>query len=317
MTLRHQNIMQFDDRFSCWTRIPSMPQRVQTFVSQLRRAIIVVGIALLSSVTSGFAQNPPETISISLPDYDRPIIADLYKPDGPGPFPLMIFSHGRAGAASDRAQTNHTIAHSHPDYWLSKGFAILAPVRPGYGPTGGADVENSQSCSGVAHFDFTAKNAADVMEAVISWARTQSFVRKNRILLVGQSVGGMTVVALGARKISGVVGYINFAGGAGGDPDRRPMSSCAPEALGALYGEFGKTTTIPNLWLYSTNDLFWGPDAPVAWHHAFHASGGRGQFLQTGPVSDGNGHHLIGKGKSMWQGPVDAFLARLGFRSSP
>ena len=274
------------------------------------RFIALLFFAILSSVS---AKANPETISISLPGYDQPIIADLYKPDGAGPFPLVIFSHGRAGKASDRAQTDHTIAHSHPDYWLSKGFAILAPVRPGYGPTGGTDVEDSQSCSGPAHFDRTAKNAADVTEAVISWSKTQSFVRKNQILLVGQSVGGMTVVALGARKISGVVGYINFAGGAGGDPDRHPMSSCSPDALSALYEELGKTTHVPNLWLYSINDLFWGPDAPVMWHHAFERGGGRGQFVQTGPVSDGNGHHLIGKGKSMWEGPVDAFLKRLGF----
>ena len=290
-----------------------MPRGIQRLIS-LSASKFTVSIALLfSSVTVSVAQPKPETISISLPDYDRPIIADLFKPNAPGPFPMMIFSHGRAGKASERVQTDHTIAHSHPDYWLEKGFAILAPVRPGYGPTGGLDVEDSNSCSGVAHFDRTAKNAADVTESVISWARTQSFVRKNRILLVGQSVGGMTTVALGARKIPGVVGYINFAGGAGGDPDRRPMSSCQPDALGALYRDLGKTTTIPNLWLYSVNDLFWGPDAPIAWHRAFEEGGGRGQFVQTGPVSDGNGHHLIGKGKSMWEGPVDAFLKKLGF----
>ena len=290
-----------------------MLQQIQGRVLQLTRVMNLAVVLLFFSLTGAVADMSRETISISLPGYDRPIIADLYQPSGTGPFPLVIFAHGRAGAVSDRAQTNHTIAHSHPDYWLSKGFAILAPVRPGYGPTGGTDVENSQACSRVAHFDLTAQNAADVMEAVISWARTQSFVRKNRILLVGQSVGGMTVVALGARKIPGVVGYINFAGGAGGDPDHRPMSSCAPDALGALYGEFGKTTKIPNLWLYSTNDLFWGPNAPVAWHQAFLDGGGRGEFVQTGPVSDGNGHHLIGKGESMWKGPVDAFLKRLGF----
>ena len=74
-----------------------MPKGIQRLIS-LSASKFTVSIALLfSSVTVSVAQPKPETISISLPDYDRPIIADLFKPNAPGPFPMMIFSHGRAG----------------------------------------------------------------------------------------------------------------------------------------------------------------------------------------------------------------------------
>jgi hypothetical protein len=70
-----------------------------------------------------------------------------------------------------------------------------------------------------------------------------------------------------------VVAYINFAGGAGGNPEKSPGQSCEPQALTALYGDFGRHTVLPNLWLYAENDQYWGPDEPVAWHQAFAAGG--------------------------------------------
>ena len=101
----------------------------------------------------------------------------------------------------------------------------------------------------------------------------QPWVRKDRILIQGQSVGGMTTVAIAALNLPGVVGTVNFAGGSGGYPDASPGKSCAPGNLTQTYREFGKQARQPSLWLYASNDLYWGPDAPKAWHQAYKAGG--------------------------------------------
>jgi dienelactone hydrolase len=87
--------------------------------------------------------------------------------------------------------------------------------------------------------------------AAVSWAREQSWAIDSKILVAGNSVGGLTSAALAATNPAGVVAYINFAGGIAGNPDQAPGKSCAPEKVREAYALYGKTTRIPSLWLYA------------------------------------------------------------------
>ena len=42
--------------------------------------------------------------------------AEVYKPTGPGPFPTLIFSHGRAADRLDRANLKTPIPKGHVRY---------------------------------------------------------------------------------------------------------------------------------------------------------------------------------------------------------
>lgn len=262
----------------------------------------------------------PENVRITLKDYNIPMVVQVFKPDGNGPFPLAVFMHGRAGTPEARANLQYPILPGHAAYWMRKDFAVVAPFRPGYGQTGGPDMERSGNsiakdgrCIGDHQYQEVAENAAKPIKELIGWAKTQSWVNPQKILLVGQSVGGLTAVALGANPPSGVLAYINFVGGTGGDPIRNPGRSCFPEVLTDLYGKYGKTTKIPNLWLYAENDEYWGPDAPIEWHKAFAANGGSGQFVMTTPVPGRGGHSLLQWGGRLWADHADPFVRSLGF----
>ena len=67
---------------------------------------------------------------------DVQMVTQVFKPAGIGPFPVLLFSHGRAADAFSRSSMKFPIPLGHARYWLQKGFAVVAPIRFGYGIPG-------------------------------------------------------------------------------------------------------------------------------------------------------------------------------------
>ena len=250
---------------------------------------------------------------------DIEMAVKVYVPDRAGPFPVVLYSHGRAADDFDRRKLSQPVPLGHVAYWQRKGFAVVAPIRPGYGETGGADREQSGSsfdnfgnCRSKPDFEGSAKNATAATLSALEWIRQQPWANKERILLVGTSMGGFTTVSTAATNPPGVVGYVNFAGGSGGNPQRAPARSCGVAEMEKVMAGFGRTTTVPNLWLYAENDQYWGAEAPKVWYAAFAAGGSPSKFVQTGPVPGYDGHQLMLRGGRLWSVHVDAFVQALG-----
>ena len=305
--------------------------RKEGFLMCIRRhaviAAMVLALHLTPRVPTEAAQNlvQPEIVQIPIKGAgifgsEVAMVAHLYKPNGGGPFPVVIFSHGRAPERADRENLKQPALVGHGNFWLNKGFALVAPIRPGYGATGGVDREDAGgnwrygACRGNPDYAKVAEFAGATVLATLDWLRPQPWVNTDKILLVGQSVGGLTSVAVGARNLPGVVGFINFSGGAGGSPDTSPSRSCRPELLTQLFLEFGKTTKVPSLWLYAENDLFWGAEAPKEWHGAFSSGGSKTLLVMTPPVpGTADGHRLLAVGGKLWSPHVNVFVKELGF----
>lgn len=294
----------------------------------VRMTLSAVPAYAQEEVSSSTAQNlvQPQILRISLKGAgifggDVAMVTHLYKPQGDGPFPVVVFSHGRAPEISDRLNLKYPVGVGHGNFWLRKGFAVVAPVRPGYGESEGMDHEDAGSkwrrgqCIGEPDFFYLAKVAGEAVLATLDWVRAaQPWANQERILLVGVSVGGLTSAAIAAKGPAGLVGYINFSGGAGGSPRESPGKSCKPENLSKVFAEFGKTTRVPSLWLYAENDLYWGPDAPKEWHRAFSAGGSKTKFVMTPPIpGTDDGHRLLAVGGKLWSPHVNSFVKELGF----
>lgn len=242
-----------------------------------------------------------------------------------GPWPVVIFSHGRSGSAAGRAATVPIPANGDAiRYWNSRGYAVVAAIRPGYGENVSHDPEDhgarwsGGSCSGPAEFGKTTGAAAHAMRSVHAWVVEQDWARKDRILLVGQSVGGLTTIAACGQSWPGVMGCINFAGGAGGNPTVSPGASCRADRLEEHIASSASSTDVPSLWLYSANDRFWGEQAPKRWHKAYlQAAVAAGQkaeseFFAAPPVGQ-DGHSLHSAGSHFWIPAVTAWLEKHGF----
>lgn len=281
--------------------------------------MLLTGSVMAQPVVPPQPQQPQVmTLPLTIDGTVHQVVTHVYKPSGTGPFPLVIFSHGRAPLQADRDKLQYPVLIGHANYWLRKGVAVVAPVRPGYGETGGADRENSLTrwsgsiCISDPDFTQVGRNASAVVVAVHGWAVQQPWVRTDRILLAGQSVGGLTAIAASALNLPGVLASVNFAGGAGGNPAASPGSSCKPENLTRTYAAYGKLVKIPSLWLYAENDQYWGADAPQRWYAAFSAGGSDAALVQTGPLPEHDGHSLLAFGGRLWSVPLNAFVLKTG-----
>jgi len=259
----------------------------------------------------------PEIVSLSLTIDGKPsdVVTHIYKPNAQGSmtFPVVIFAHGNRIPPTD---LQYPITVGVANWWLQRGFAVIAPVRLGYGKTGGdfREIQNvtwqGSSCTSEPTYQSATVKGSEVVLSALKWAQGQPWAKRDRVLLVGFSAGWLGTLAVAANNPEGVVAAINFSGGMGGNPRLSPRQSCRPELLTDIYRQYGTTTRIPTLWLYAENDLFWGADVPKNWFAAFKMGGSDATFFQTAPVG-ANGHFLIDEGGPPWEPTVAAFLQKL------
>ncbi|HRD75747.1 MAG TPA: hypothetical protein PK264_07405 [Hyphomicrobiaceae bacterium] len=241
--------------------------------------------------------------------YRGPMVVTTFRPDGPGPFPLVIYLHGRG--ADSRHLPARIRSPRIAGYWARRGFAVVIPTRVGYGALREApDLEDPGYCNDP---DYTAM--ADALAAttvaVASWARTQAWAEKSRLIIAGSSVGGFGAVVASGRPPEGLLGVVNLAGGAGGRPRLRPGVPCATDRIAEFMTRAGTTARVPSIWVYAENDKFWGTEAPRRWHAAFTKAGGNAEFVML-PPSGEDGHRFATQSYRHWRQNIDRYLERMG-----
>jgi dienelactone hydrolase len=229
----------------------------------------------------------------------------LYRPQGNGPFPLAVINHGSPRHADGRK--GYVARFSAATAWfIERGFAVAVPMRRGYGPSGGVWAEDYGGCRNGDYYNAGLRSADDIKSTVL-YLREQSFIDRNRVVLVGQSAGGWAVLASANQNFPGVVGLINFAGGRG---SRGPNDVCLSANLVRAAERYGRGVSLRSLWVYSANDSFFGPSLAREMFQAFSAGNpGRATFVPM-PAFREDGHGLFrdDNGPAIWGAPVEAFL---------
>jgi dienelactone hydrolase len=244
----------------------------------------------------------------------RTISLTSYRPEGPGPHPLVIMNHGRA-TQDKRAQQGRQRYEALARYLVSKGFAVIVPTRVGYGDTiGPFDPEDMGDCRALQP-QAAAMAASDQVLATLAHAKTLAWVDASRWVVMGQSMGGFTVMAVAGRHPPGLVAAINFSGGAAGNPDSRSGNPCGPQVLARLWKSQATESRVPMLWLYWLNDRYWGEEIPRTWAAAWREGGAPLEFHQLRAVGS-DGHNGLGADMDHWVPLVEEFLARAGFAKS-
>jgi dienelactone hydrolase len=242
-------------------------------------------------------------------EHTRDIVATTYMPDGAGPFPLIVLSHGNPPNARDRFKVGRYRKLAQIREFVQLGFAVIVPIRRGYGATGGSYAENTGSCQN-PDFESAGREAAQDLLATIAFADTLPQVDRNNVILVGQSAGGFASLAAASYAPKGLVAVINFSGGRGGDPSQHPGQPCSPERMAATMAHFAATTQVPVLWHYVENDQYFAPEVVKTWFSAFQAAGGHGELVVEPPFDrDGHGMFAVDRAIPIWLPHFEQFVA--------
>ncbi len=244
--------------------------------------------------------------------------ATLFRPAGDGPFPLVVMSHGQpAGTAQMRSVPRQRFPEL-SRVMMQEGYAVLLPMRRGYGNSGGEFRGGSGRCGSLAPLN-NARFTAEDIEACRAWALANlPGLDARRVLLAGQSAGGYGSLYAASQVMSPVAGVINFAGGlrAGSTlTSAGTMQFCdgwqdvVTESFAAM-GRGPAAAQLPTLWLYAANDNFFGFGLSRRFVEAYRQGGGQARYLEL-PIIGRDGHGFLQEPGSIshWGAPVRAFLA--------
>ncbi len=152
---------------------------------RLQLAIAVAAVAMSACHASRNAWGATEPQNVEIPLRDGRLKAVLFRPEGPGPFPVVVGLHSCAGIGSLR----NPVFVEYRDWaeQLTKaGFAVLLPDSygsRGFGP----------QCSARSRVRVDRERVADAIAARV-WLQQQSWVTPTHISLLGWSNGAITVL---------------------------------------------------------------------------------------------------------------------------
>ena len=246
-----------------------------------------------------------------------PILAYVIHPIGKGPFPLLVMNHGVAIDPKERSYFPVLEFRAAAVWFARQGYVVVAPLRPGYGALAieipergvfGLFFSGVGDCSD-ANFRDAGLAVASIDRWVIDYMSVQPFIKRDEVIVVGQSGGGWGAIALASQNPPSVRAMIGFAAGRGGRYNGKPNSNCAPDNLVEAVTQFGRTARIPMLWIYTQNDSYFGPELSKRLATAFRAAGGNVEY-QLLPDFGGDGHFMIDSADAVqiWAPLVSEFL---------
>ena len=255
----------------------------QTIDSNLREKVDVIP-------SGGFAQPELEVTT--------------FMPAGDGPFPIVVINHGRAlGDARFQERYRPILAVRE---FVSRGYAVIVPMRQGFSKSGGIEI------SGGCNVYSNGVQQAISVKRAIEWTASKLWADPSRIVVMGQSHGGLTTLAYGIEPAAGVKLLVNFAGGL-----RQSNCTSWESTLIRAFSDYGEKTKLPSIWFYGDNDSYF---QPFLWREAFeryNKNGGQAELIAFGKFGN-DAHTMFGSrdGLPIWVPVVMAHLNKIGLPAS-
>lgn len=228
----------------------------------------------------------------------------LYKPEGAGPFPAVLYNHGSAAG-----MLNNEAFEALGPVFAKRGWVFFAPYRRGQGlsasagPYIGDEIEAARKNGGMRAAAATMVRLLETDQlndqlAALAWLQKREFVQARRIAVAGNSFGGVEAV-LGAERGS-YCAAIDASGGA-------ESWALAPE-LQVSMTRAVRNARAPIFFFQPENDYDLAPSRVLS---AAMKSSGKTFEMKIYPAfgkSNQEGHSFSYLGSSVWADDVFRFL---------
>jgi carboxymethylenebutenolidase len=242
--------------------------------------------------------------AVTFPSGEITLHGVVYKPEGTGPFPAVIYNHGSAPGM----MSNDAFAALGPVF-ARHGWLFFGPYRRGQGlsASGGpyigdqiaAAAERPPAFSAAATMvRLLATDHLDDQFAALAWLRKQSFVQPNRIAVAGNSFGGIETV-LGIER-GGYCAGIDSAGGA--------QSWSQAPALQSLMTRAVRNAKAPIFFFQAANDFDLSPSKTLSAEMNGVSKTNKLKIYPAYGDSPGDGHTFGYFGSDVWAEDVFGFL---------
>ena len=207
----------------------------------MRFLACVALIALIAAGSSAGAAPPGSPQQVDIPAPEGVLHAELYKPDGGGPFPTVIALHG-CGGLSTRSEPVLPRYRDWAEQLVKSGRAVLLPdsyASRGLGP---------QCRVKERRLSARRERVADIL-AARQWLLQQSWARHDRISLIGWANGASALLwAIRPQLLA-----------RNSDPDFRSAIAFYPDCR--ISAGLGWSARVPTLLLIGAKDDVSSPPA--------------------------------------------------------
>jgi len=243
-----------------------------------------------------FAAAPGETVSF--PSGGLTLQGTIYKPQGAGPFPAVLFNHGSApGMMSKQA------FDALGPIFVSHGWILFGPYRRGQGLSADAgqyilDQIKASADKPATMVRLLSTDHLDDQLAALAWLRAQKDVAGDRIAVAGNSFGGIEAV-LGAER-GNYCAAIDSAGAAQTWSDGKEVQELMKRAV--------RNSRVPIFFFQAANDWDLTPSRVLS---AAMKDAGKEYKVKIYPAygdSQQDGHTFGYFGGEIWGADVFPFL---------
>ena len=235
---------------------------------------------------------------------------ELYKPNGDGPFPTVLYNHGSAPG-----MLNSQAAAIIGPLYVSHGWAYFMPYRRGQGlsekagPYIGDAIDTAEKTGGMFAGAVTLERILTTDQfndqmAALEWLKKQPFVNLKQIAVAGNSFGGIETI-LGAAQEPFCAAIAAAAAG--------ESWSQAPSLQKTLKNAV-RHSKAPLFFFQAENDFDTSPSKILS--NEMKAAGKQYAVKIYPAFGKGpkDGHSFPYRGSSVWEGDVFAFLKKHCFK---
>lgn len=265
----------------------------------------MVALAVMTWAASASAQNGDRRAGYETVFYtsgNLKIEAYVYKPEGAGPFPVVIYNHGsRAGHEREERPFAYV-----GEMLVRSGYVVVVPERRGYAKSDGATFGETVGDDRGPRFVTRVQEETDDVLAAREFAKTLPYVDTARMGVMGWSFGGIVSVFAASRS-NAFRAVVDQAGAALTWDHSPPMQDALRDAA--------RKIKIPLLGMVAQNDRT--TDSVKTVVHEAEKHGATTKLVVYPPFEPKDaggiapGHLIFSKeGCQIWEADVKEFLAK-------